>query len=558
MELIAKTLAVAFDEAVAKYSNKVFLHFPDEEETYDWNEVNCRVTELAKGFIAAGVCHGDRVALMMPNGSQWAFTQIALLKVGAISVLINSNYKTLELSQLLKDSDAKMLIVPDKTKHMDYAEMAYTLFPSLSVSTMGELDDARYPHLRSVVCMSEDEYSGMLSKASLIAMGRTVTDSALAEATARVQPHDGSVMMYTSGTTGFSKGVCMTHFSVLNVTRSTADIMHIHDDDILFAPLPLFHIFGYVALCMTFVIGDSLVLAQSFQPVQALECIEKYRATALFAVPTIYVALTAHPDLSNYDCSSLKKGVAAGALCPKAVMEASHKLLGMEYLHQAYGLTEVTGPVTMTRREDQSPWKYESVGRPMHQMELKIMDINSDEELPRGKEGRIFIKGYGVMDGYYSKPEETAEVFYQDGWFDSGDLGTMDENGFIYFSGRTKELIVRGGENIYPKEIESFLVSFPDITDAQAVGIPSLLYGEEILVSVIPAQGAMLTEEDVIERIREALAFFKVPRFVEFTESFPLTGSGKVAKYRLKDDAVRQLREQGIEVPLRRQKVKQV
>lgn len=505
-------------------------------------EFNAEADRIAKGFLAMGIKKGDHVAIWATNVPEWLLTLCASAKIGAVLVTVNTNYKIFELEYLLKQSDSKLLVAIDGFKDSNYISIINELCPSLKKSKPGKFSDENLPFLKYIVNVGENNYPGIINWNEIEKMSESVSDAAYAEAKKGLDTNDVINMQYTSGTTGFPKGVMLTHRNIINNGRCIGDCMNFSEKDRLCIPVPFFHCFGLVLAimaCLTH--GASMVPLPYYRPTDVMDAIENEGCTAVHGVPTMYIAMLEHPDFSKHKFEKLRTGIMAGSPCPIKVMQDVIDKMGMKEITISYGLTEASPVCTMTTTTDSIERRVSTVGKVMPFIEAKIADPETGETLPPNVSGEFCTRGYNIMKGYYKMPEATQSAIDKDGWLHSGDLASIDESGYYKITGRIKDMIIRGGENIYPKEIEEFLYTHPSISDVQVVGVPSQQYGEEVMAFIILKDGAHLSEEEVKEFVKGHLARHKVPKYVAFIDSFPTTASMKIQKFKLREMAVEML-----------------
>ncbi|WP_028588632.1 AMP-binding protein [Desulfocurvus vexinensis] len=532
------TLGQILDETVARWPHRDAVIYVDRDFRLTWSEFGDLVDRFAKGLMALGVARGEKVAVWSTNVPYWVALQFATAKIGAVLLTVNTSYKSHELEYLLRQSECENLFVMDGFYDTDYVLTLYDLVPELKTQPRGELESEHFPHLRRVAFLGPQKHRGMYSVPEILALGRTVADADYAARQASLHPDDVVNMQYTSGTTGFPKGVMLTHKSIGNNGFWIGENQGFTERDRLCLPVPLFHCFGCVLgvlACVTH--GTAMVILEKFDPVLVMQSVERERCTALYGVPTMFIAILQHDLFERFDFSSLRTGIMAGSPCPVAVMRQVMEKMYMEDITICYGLTESSPVMTQTRMDDDITRRTASVGRAMPAVEVVIRDPETNEESPRGTQGEVCCRGYLVMKGYYNNPQATAQAIDADGWLHSGDLGVMDEDGYVSITGRLKDMIIRGGENIYPREIEEFLYHLEGVKDVQVAGVPSRKYGEEVGAFVILKEGANLTPEDVQDYCRGKIAFHKIPRYVTFVDGYPMTASGKIQKYKLREMA---------------------
>ena len=547
-QLSEKTLGDWLEHWAQVTPDKEYIVYSDRDLRFTWKQFNDRVDDMARGLIAIGVTKGTHVGLWAQNVPDWLTFLYACAKIGAVCITVNTNYKQNELEYLCQDSDMHTLCLTDGTWESNYVDMAYTMLPELRECERGHLESKRFPKLKNVVYIGQEKYRGMYNTAEILLLGENTDDDEFQRLRKSVTCHDVVNMQYTSGTTGFPKGVMLTHYNIANDGFLTGEHMKFTQDDKLCVCVPLFHCFGVVLAtmnCLTH--GCTEVLVERFDPLVTLASVHKERCTALYGVPTMFIAELNHPMFDMFDLSCLRTGIMAGSLCP---IELMRKVEEKMFLHvtSVYGLTESSPGMSQTRIDDPDEVRYTTVGRDYEFVDVKVLDPETNKEVPVGVQGEMCCKGFNVMKGYYKNPEATAEVIDENGYLHSGDLGVMDENGNYRITGRIKDMIIRGGENIYPREIEEFLSHLPGVRDVQVAGVPSKKYGEEVGAFIILDEGASLTEEEVRDWCRGKIARYKIPKYVFFVKEYPLTGSGKIQKFKLRELSLKLCEEQGIEV----------
>ncbi len=547
-QLSERTLGDWLEHWAQTTPDKEYIVYSDRDLRFTWKQFNERVDDMARGLIAIGVTKGTHVGLWAQNVPDWLTFLYACAKIGAVCITVNTNYKQNELEYLCKDSDMHTLCLTDGTWESNYVDMAYTMLPELRECQRGHLESKRFPKLKNVVYIGQEKFRGMYNTAEILLLGENTEDDEFQRLRKSVNCHDVVNMQYTSGTTGFPKGVMLTHYNIANDGFLTGEHMKFTQDDKLCVCVPLFHCFGVVLAtmnCLTH--GCTEVVVERFDPLVTLASVHKERCTALYGVPTMFIAELNHPMFDMFDLSCLRTGIMAGSLCP---IELMRKVEEKMYLHvtSVYGLTESSPGMSQTRIDDPDEVRYTTVGRDYEFVDVKVLDPETNKEVPVGTQGEMCCKGFNVMKGYYKNPQATAEVIDENGYLHSGDLGIMDENGNYRITGRIKDMIIRGGENIYPREIEEFLYHLPGVRDVQVAGVPSKKYGEEVGAFIILDEGAKLTEEEVRDWCRGKIARYKIPKYVFFVKEYPLTGSGKIQKFKLRELSLKLCEEQGIEV----------
>ncbi len=536
---------------IGEMLNSVAARFPDvdavvschQDIRWSYRELLSRVDRIAKGLMALGVEKGDRVAIWAMNYAEWIVVQFATATIGAIMVNINPAYRTYELEYVLKQAEIQTLILQDRFKTSDYAGMLYEACPEAAGSRPGHLNSEKFPFLKNIVFIGDPAPAGMYSWQDLMKKGEKINSDELVARGEALDFDDAINIQYTSGTTGFPKGVVLTHHSVLNNGYIIGEGMNFSEKDRLCIPVPFYHCFGMVLsnlACMTH--GSAMVLpSPTFSAEDVLKTIEQERCTALHGVPTMFIAELAHPDFLKYSMSTLRTGIMAGSPCPIEVMKAVNRKMNMSEIVIVYGQTETSPGITMTTTRDPVERRVSTVGRVFPHTEIKIIDPLSRKIVPRGEIGEICARGYCVMKCYYNNPSATHATLDANGWNHTGDLGTMDKQGYVKIVGRLKDMVIRGGENIYPREIEEFLHNHPRIADVYVIGVPDVKYGEELMAWVMVKPGEELTEEEVKEFCRGKIAHYKIPRYVKFVTEFPMSVTGKIQKFRMRDISIQEL-----------------
>lgn len=537
-ELLTVTVGELLEEKAKLHPEHEAVVYSDRNLRWTYSRFNQVCRTAAKGLMKLGIEKGEHLAAWSTNTPEWLITQFATGKMGAVLVTVNTNYRTAELEYLLKQSDSTTIILMDKMKDSSYVDMLYEIAPELKTSEPGRLKSSKLPFLKNVIVLGEKRYPGTFSWEDIIRLGELVSDQELDNRMNSLEPDDVINMQYTSGTTGFPKGVMLTHNNIVNNALNIANCMKLTVQDRLCIPVPFFHCFGCVLgtmACMT--VGATMVPVQEFSPKKVLQTVQDEKCTGLHGVPTMFIAELNDPEFEKYNLSSLRTGIMAGSNCPIEVMKAVIERMGATEITIAYGQTESSPVITQTRTDDPIELRVETVGKALPNVEVKIVEPGSSREVPRGIQGELCTRGYHVMRGYYKNIEATTEAIDQEGWLHTGDLAVMDENGYCKITGRLKDMIIRGGENIYPREIEEFLYTNPKILDVQVVGIPDEVYGEEVMAWIILKEGESADAEEVREFCKGKISKHKIPRYIEFTDSYPMTASGKIQKYRLREKA---------------------
>ena len=548
-ELIDYTVGGILEKYVAEDPDHEFMIYPDRGLRFTYKEFDERVNIFAKGLLSIGVTKGSKVGVWAKNVPDWMTFMFATAKIGAVLVTVNTNYKNAELEYIMKNADIHTMCMVNGYRDSDYVQILYDLVPELKTTQRGKLRSEKFPELRNVVYIGQEKLRGMYNTSELMKLGTLVGDDELERAKSRVDCHDEINMQYTSGTTGFPKGVMLTSHNILNNGLTIGDRMHFTAADRLLICVPLFHCFGCVlGVCSVITHGSTMVMVEDFDPLKVLASVHRERCTALHGVPTMFIAELHHPMFDMFDLSSLRTGIMAGAPCPIETMKQVMDKMYCKEIISVYGLTETSPGMTASATTDSMEIRATTVGRAFPNVEVKVLDPQTNEECPPGTPGEMCCKGYNIMKGYYKNPEATAAIIDENGFLHSGDLGVMDENGYFRITGRIKEMIIRGGENIYPREIENFLYKMPQIAAIEVAGIPSPKYGEQVGAFIKIKEGCTLTEEEVKLYCRGQIARYKIPKYIFFVEGYPMTASGKIQKYRLKDIGLDLLKEKGIDV----------
>jgi fatty-acyl-CoA synthase len=536
--LLDETIGTNLEQTVARFGDRPALVSCHQGLRYSYAEFDAAVDRVARAVIAAGLRKGDRLGIWSPNRVEWALIQYATAKIGVILVTINPAYRTHELQYALQQSGCRMLVAAPAFKTSDYVAMVDEVRPSLTA-------------LEHVVFFDGPAWDELLEQASAVDI-RTLRDRG-----AELDPSDPVNIQYTSGTTGFPKGATLSHRNILNNGFFVAEGCRIDEHDRICVPVPYYHCFGMVMGNLAATSHGACVVlpTDAFEPGAVLEAVEVERCTALYGVPTMFIAELDHPDFERFDLSSLRTGIMAGAPCPIEVMRKVIEKMHMHEVTICYGMTETSPVSTQTAADDDIERRTGTVGRVHPHVEIRIADPASGEILERGESGEIQTRGYSVMLGYWDDPERTAEAIDADDWMHTGDLAVMDDEGYVKIVGRIKDMIIRGGENVYPREIEEFLYTHEAVADVQVIGVPDERYGEEIMAWVIPREGAVVTEDQLREYCRDKIAHYKIPRYIATCSEFPMTVTGKIQKFKLREQAIEHLglaAPEGIETASRR------
>ncbi len=510
---------------------------------YNYREFRDVCNAAARGFMALGIEKGEHIAIWANNVPEWVYTQFSTGKMGAVLVTVNTNYRSFELEYLMKQSDATtLLLIGGVRDEEDYLRVVYEICPELKECEPGKLESERLPLLKNVIFLGEDRHPGMFNWDDIVEMGKSVTDDQLAARQKSLDPDDVINMQYTSGTTGFPKGVMLTHTNIIGNAKSLGECMKLSAGDNLCIPVPFFHCFGCVLGTLTCVVSATAMSpVVAFKPEDVLAAVEAGKCTAVHGVPTMFIAELEEMEKKSYDTSSLRTGIMAGSPCPIEVMKQVVNTMGASEMTIVYGQTEASPGITQTRPEDSLERRVSTVGRALPNVEVKIVSEATGEEVPRNTQGELCTRGYHVMKGYYKNPQATEAAIDRDGWLHTGDLAVMDDDGYCRITGRIKDMIIRGGENIYPREIEEFLYTHPDIKDVQVVGVPSRKYGEEVAAFIQLKNGKRISEDEMRDFCKNKIAFHKIPAFFLFVADYPTTASGKIQKYKLRNMATKEL-----------------
>ena len=540
--LIGETIGIHFDKAAARWGERDALIVRQQDVRWSYGELQRRIDDFAAGLLALGLEPGDRIGIWSPNNAEWVVTQFATAKAGLVLVNINPAYRLSELDYALNKVGCKALVTADHFKTSDYVGMLGDLAPEIERSAPGRLQAKRLPALTTLIRIGAGEKRGYFRFEDLLGMGGERYRTRLAELQPQLQFDDPINIQFTSGTTGAPKGATLTHHNILNNGFFIGEAMRLSETDRVCIPVPLYHCFGMVLgnlACITH--GAAMVYpSEGFDPLATLEAVEAERCTALYGVPTMFIAELGHPEFKRFDLRSLRTGIMAGSPCPIEVMKRCGAEMNMREVTIAYGMTETSPVSTQTSCDDPLERRVATVGRVHPHVEVKIVD-GEGRVVPPGTSGEFCTRGYSVMLGYWDDAERTAEAIDRAGWMHTGDLATMDEDGYFNIVGRIKDMVIRGGENVYPREIEEFLFRHPKVEAVQVVGVPDQKYGEELCAWIKLKAGESATADEIQGFCKGQIAHYKIPRYIKFVESFPMTVTGKVQKFTMREATVKEL-----------------
>jgi fatty-acyl-CoA synthase len=549
--LLGETIPEHFARIVGKFPTEEAVVSLQQNKRQTYRELSQTIDNLARGLLGMGFKKGDRIGIWATNNIEWLQLQMATARMGAILVNINPAYRLKELAYALRRSEVQGLFVIPSFRSSDYVAMLIELIPELKASPSEEIKSMELPALQRVILYDPDEpekterpHPGFTIFSEVLDAAKNISHEKLDDVTTSLDRDDPINIQYTSGTTGFPKAVVLTHHNILNNAYFSAQLLHFTEKDRLCVPVPFYHCFGMVLanlLCLS--VGACVVIpCEHFDPLAILKAVDKERCTAIHGVPTMFIAELEHPQFTDFNLSSLRTGIMAGAPCPPALMIRVMKEMHCQEILIGYGQTEASPLTHLTLRDDTLERRTETVGKNLPHQEVKVVDHESGKTVSLGQVGEICFRGYHVMEGYYGDTEATGKAIDENGWLHSGDLGTMDSEGYIQITGRLKEMIIRGGENIYPREIEDFIFTHPKVAEVGVFGIPDEFYGEEVMAWIQLHAGETATEEEIKNFCKDKIAHFKIPKYIWFVEEFPMTVTGKLQKFRMREIAVQQLK----------------
>ncbi len=541
--LLGKTIGEMFDETVEKFPETEALVVVHQNIRWTYRLLKQQVDKCALGLHAMGLRKGDRIGIWALNRAEWAVLQYASAKLGAILVNINPSYRVHELEYVLKQSGCKFLVIDEKTEHANYADMVYQLVPRLKYSDPGFLQETKLPELNTVITVEEKAGPGMFTWQDVMELGDEIKPEVLDKIAGTLHFDEPINIQYTSGTTGFPKGATLSHHNILNNGFFVTESLHLSEKDRMIIPVPLYHCFGMVMGNLGCIShgATAIYASRSFDPEAVIRTTDHEKATILYGVPTMFHAELNHPDIGKYDVTSLRGGIMAGSICPVELMKKVQEVMKMNDLQIAYGMTETSPVSTQTSSDTPFDKRVSTVGQVHPHQEVKIIDPETGLVVKRGEKGELCTRGYSVMLGYWNDEEKTRQAIDNARWMHTGDLATIDEDGYINIVGRIKDMIIRGGENIYPKEIEAYLLTHPKVNNVQVIGVPDEKYGEAVMAWVKVHEGVEITEQELIDYCKGTIAHYKIPKYFKFVEECPKTVTGKIRKVEMREKSIAEL-----------------
>lgn len=541
MKLIDKTIGQLLKDLASELPTNVGLEYHTRDLCLSWKELDELTDKLAKGFMSLGIKKGDKVAIWATNIPEWFYTLYATAKIGAVLVTINTNYKVFELEYLLSQSDTKALVCMSGFKDANYVEILQELLPELTDKNE-EINSERLPKLKRIIFTDVNVPKGMIQFNELVELGNSVSDEEYLSRFNSIKADEIVNMQYTSGTTGFPKGVMLSHKNIVNNGKTIGKGMALTQKDKLCICVPMFHCFGLVLAFLACLTNKaSMVAVEHYNPLIVMETLSSKKCTAVHGVPTMFIAMLENQSFNQFDFSNLRTGIMAGSPCPIEIMKQVVEKMNMKDIVIVFGQTEASPGCTMTTVNDTIEQRVSTVGKAFPNVECKIINPDTGDEMPDGEPGEFVARGYNIMQGYYNMPEATKNVIDKDGWLHTGDLCIKNSDGYYKVVGRIKDMIIRGGENIYPKEIEEFLYTIDGVSDVQVVGVPSEKYGEEVMAFIVLKKGAKYTPDEIKKLVKNNMARHKVPSYVKFLDEFPTTASGKIQKFKLREMGIKLL-----------------
>lgn len=540
---IAQTIGCFLEETAKKYPDNECLVSAHQNIRYTYRQFNEEVNKIAKGLMSLGIKKNDKVAIWSTNNAEWVLTQFATAKIGAVLVTINPAYRRSELAYALKQSEVTTLILIEQFKTSNYIDIFYSVAPFARGAKPGEIHSNKFPYLKNAVCISDKKYTGMFKWHDLLDKAENISDDELKLREDSLDFDDVVNIQYTSGTTGYPKAASLTHFNILNNGYFIGEAMKLTNKDRMCIPVPFYHCFGMVLgnlACVTHT-STMVIPSEYFTPISTLKTIEQEKCTAVHGVPTMFIAELEHPDFKKFDLSSLRTGIMAGSPCPIEVMKRVNNEMHLNEITIAYGQTEASPVNTQTTTDDTLEHRTETVGKPLPFIEVKIINPETGKIVPVGEQGELCNRGYNTMRYYYNDEEQTRKTIDEAGWLHSGDLAVMTEDGYFKITGRVKDMIIRGGQNMSPREIEEFLYTHPKIYDVQVIGVPDKKYGEEVCAWIKLKKNETATGDEIKNYCKDKIAHYKIPKYIKFTDSFPMTITGKIRKAEMRKISTKEL-----------------